>query len=486
MAETKKFLLHFSHFLTGNALSLLLGFITFPILTRVLSREEYGILGLVSTTMLLFVAMGKSGLSNGIIRFYGDYDSNDDALSGFVTTVFLKGLVLSSITTACYLALVTSLLRLLTINKEFMVCFLVMSFYLFVRPLNIIVLNILRVRGKTILLNSIEFCGKALAVALSLFLFFYVISKFYGYFVGLAAAEITISIYLFWWFFSNYRIRFRRVSNELFVRLVSFGAPLLLTELSYLLLTYADRYMIVLYRDEAALGLYSVGYNLSMYIADLVTFSLSYSVVPIYVEVYRKEGKEATEIFLKKCLHYVLIGVIPICFGFHAVSKNLFVFLASEKYATASEFSFIILIGTLLLGLNNIFNAGLYLSKKTLGILSIMAVSVLLNVVLNMILLPSYGIKGAAIATLVAAAVSSVLTILISYRYLKVGINWSILYFVIISFVMLKVVEKISITPLYLGLGIQILTGIAIVVIGTALAERGILKEMVKRAMKRV
>jgi len=73
MTPIRKLFSHFLHFFSGNALTVLLGLISFPILTRMLTREEYGILGLVSTTMLVLVALAKAGLSDGIIRYYKEY-----------------------------------------------------------------------------------------------------------------------------------------------------------------------------------------------------------------------------------------------------------------------------------------------------------------------------------------------------------------------------------------------------------------------------
>ena len=57
MTSLNAFFVRSSHFLAGNAMSLLLGFITFPILTRALTHAQYGIFGLITTTMFLMVAL---------------------------------------------------------------------------------------------------------------------------------------------------------------------------------------------------------------------------------------------------------------------------------------------------------------------------------------------------------------------------------------------------------------------------------------------
>lgn len=473
MSSLRKFAIHYSHFLTGSVLSLLLGLISFPILTRILSREEYGILGLVSTTMFLAVAIAKAGLSDGIVRFYKEYTDTDDRLIIFSSTVIVRGLFLSTATVIVYLLFFPVISRYLNINNKYLICFMLMAINLLLSPLNGIVLNIARTTERTIFFNIIRVIGKIISIALSLFFLIYVIGEFYGFFIGMILAEIIVSLILFYWFLSNYKIALNKVSGELAKNLIKFGWPLLITELSYLLLSYADRYMIVAYKGEGELGLYSVGYNMASYISDIVMFSLSYAVIPIYVGIYEKEGKEKTEEFLKRCLHYLLIAIIPMLFGYIAISEDLFTTLASKKYAAAAIFSPIILLGSLFLGMNNIFNAGLYLKKKSMSILLIMLSALMTNIVMNLVLIPAYGIMGAAIATLVACIVLAALTIFLSYKYIIVKIDIrTIFYYLLLSGIMYFIVKQIETGIHWMNLFTKIITGALIIVPGVLIKEK--------------
>lgn len=414
MAEAspiRKLLIQFSHFLTGSALTMLLGLVTFPILTRLLGRDEYGMLGLVTTTVSIAVALAKGGLSDGIIRFYRDFASTPERLRTFTSTVLVRGLILSAFACACYgLTVPYIATHWLGVDPRYLVCFYVMLPYLFVRPLNIIVLNYLRALGLTVRYNVNNVATRALGIALSLFMLLYVVQSLYGFFVGLVLAEMASAAALFVWLFRRYSVRLDSVSGPLSMDLLKFGVPLLLTELSYLLLSYVDRYMIVAFHGEDLLGLYSVGYNLPSYINELVMFSLSYAVVPIYTELYATKGREATEAFLSRALRYYVMAVVPLCALYAAVSEDLLVVLASHKYAEASIFSPIILVALVVLGMNSLLAAGLYLQKRTKQMLGIMAAALLVNVLANVLLLPRYGATGAAFSTLIATLVSSVLT----------------------------------------------------------------------------
>jgi O-antigen/teichoic acid export membrane protein len=227
------------------------------------------------------------------------------------------------------------------------------------------------------------------------------------------------------------------------------------------------------------LGLYSAGYNVAMYIANIVMFSISYAIVPIYVDIYGGEGREKTEAFLQKCLNYVLMGLIPIWFGYLAVAKDLFITLASEKYASAAIFSPIILLGTIIFALNSIFNAGLYLAKRTMTMLSVMLLAVAVKVLMNILLLPAYGVMGAAISTLVPCAMVIILNGFLSYKHIRVKINFKIIsYYVILSFCMFLIVIQINMSRVWLTLLTKVFVGCLIIGVGTLYREREIVEKL--------
>lgn len=473
MSSVKKFFVHYSHFITGSALMQLLGLISFPILTRVLTVEQYGILGLVTTTMFVMLCFAKAGLSDGIIRFYKQYSESQEKLTEFSSTVIVRGLVLSACVTVFFIFAFPSISRLINISDEYYPYFMIMAGYLAIRPLNIIVLNILRVAEKTIFYNVLNVISKLLSIGLSLFLLIYLIGDFYGYFIGVVAAEFLMFFVLFYWLTRKHRIFMRAASGALAIKLMKFGAPLLISELSFLLLSYVDRYMIMAYLGEGALGIYSVGANLASYVTEIVMFSLSYAVIPIYVGIYEKEGREKTEAFLSKCFYYLMIAVLAVFAGYAATVKDLLAVLASKKFLAASEFSHLILLGSMFLGMNSILRAGLYLRRDTTSILFIMVSALVLNVILNLFLLPAYGIVGAALSQLIACTVAASLTIYLSFRHIRIRIDLkAILFYSALSTVMYLAVGWIDTSFIWLNLFLKVVAGFVIISSGVLLREK--------------
>ena len=435
----------FAHFVGGGTLGLLLSLITFPILTRLLSRDDYGMLGLVVNTVSFAVVLAKAGLSDGIIRFYREYAGSPERLTVFTSTIIVRGTAFALAACAAYTLLVPYILPWLGIDARYLACFYVMAPYLLVRPANIVVMNVLRARGLTLRYNAVNIIGKALSIGLGFFLLMVVIGQLYGYILGTAIAEICAFAALLWWYFGNYGFHPSRTSGALALKLIHFGLPLLLTELAYLLLNAVDRYLIVAFYGEGTLGLYSVGYNVPSYINELLMFSLSYAIVPIFTNLYVTEGRERTEEFLSSALRYYLVGVIPLCVGYYAVSTDMIVTLASTKYADAASFSPIVLVARVILGVNSIIGAGLYLEKKTLQTLAIMLTVVAINVVANLLMLPHYQVAGAAYALLVACVASCALTAVLSFRYIRVRVDLrSVAFYAAVSALMYFAVAPIE------------------------------------------
>lgn len=448
--------------------------VTFPILTRVLEVEQYAILALVTTTVAMAVVVGKAGLSDGIIRFYELYMKSESLKAAFFSTISTFNILLSLTVALCYVALLPYLYTLLHVSKQFQICFFLMAICVFLRPLSIVPLTLMRTRGETKFLVVISFINRISSAALGLSFLLIFFNEFYDYFIGIIIANFLFFIFLYYWFFSNFRVKISSVSLSLTKQLVTFGVPLLFTELAYMLLTYADRYMILYYHGEKELGLYSVGYNLAMYIAQITTFSISYAIVPLYVKVFNTRGRKETETFLKDCLYYLLVAIIPMCFGYAALSRDLFAMVASVKYISAASFSPIILVATFIFGMNNILNAGLYLQRKSNVIFAIVFSGVVSNVLLNLLLLPKYHVIGASWATLISCLETTILTLVLSFRYIHIGVNRRILYHVVLSSIMYLSIVQVHPNGLVLSLSLKVLLGFLITISGVLLLEKEI------------
>ena len=100
------------------------------------------------------------------------------------------------------------------------------------------------------------------------------------------------------------------------------------------------------------------------------------------------------------------------------------------KITTIEEYHYGIIIvpwvalSYLLFGLQNIFKAGALIHNKTIQMTQYGALAAVINIVLNSVLIPTFGILGAAIATALSYFVMIVFTLRLSQKHLHVHWLW--------------------------------------------------------------
>ena len=155
--------------------------------------------------------------------------------------------------------------------------------------------------------------------------------------------------------------------------------------------------MVRYYLGAEALGFYSVAYGLSQYVNDLMTVPLGLAILPIYLRLWKSEGRARTTEFLHISLDFYLMAAVGIYMLVTLGSHDALLLLASPKYLGADRL-IPYLVGGLLIYTTHVFLcAGLLIQKKT-GIMALaLACSTALNIVLNCLLLPRLGLQGAAV-----------------------------------------------------------------------------------------
>jgi O-antigen/teichoic acid export membrane protein len=63
---------------SGSGLILVASLISYPVLTRIFSQAEYGLMALLSSTIFGFVALSKLGLQHAAIRFFPECSTEDE------------------------------------------------------------------------------------------------------------------------------------------------------------------------------------------------------------------------------------------------------------------------------------------------------------------------------------------------------------------------------------------------------------------------
>jgi O-antigen/teichoic acid export membrane protein len=183
---------------------------------------------------------------------------------------------------------------------------------------------------------------------------------------------------------------------------VAFSMPLMAAEISWVVLDSGDRFFIQHYLGAQALGFYAAAYGIAIYLQDVLMQPLQMALFPICMRVWNTEGKKATQEFLSRSLdQFILVAVAVVCVAI-VTSRDVIVLLASRKFQQAHTLLPFLVIGMVLSAVTIYFRPGLMIHKRASKIAVATFYASILNIALNVVLLPRIGLVGAAIATTVS------------------------------------------------------------------------------------
>ncbi len=386
----------------AEALSSLTGFISFPIFTRIFSQAQYGIMGLVDSSFKFAGTLAGMGLRPAVVRLWGEFkagkrEGGTTALaSTMLSASFLIGLLASLL---CFGAL---LLPERWLPEEAQRLLAMTAAVILFRNVIQMVLSIIQSQEKAGLRSGILLAERYLLMGFPLLF----VAAFHwgltGFFGGILLAEGIVFVYCLRYALKNLGWRPRFLDMPVVRESMLYGLPLLGLNVSGFVTDWGDRYLLSYFRDAAELGLYTAGYNMANYATMFFVPALNSALIPVTMNVWNEEGPDPARKSLESFLRYYSLVALPVVFGVSAVAPELISLLASDKFAASATVIPWVLSAKVVQGAYYPFLAGLFLSKRTGWLAILLGGSALLNLGLNWVMIPSMGMKGAAITTLIA------------------------------------------------------------------------------------
>src|SRR5438045_465552 len=258
MSELKTLYRHASHYLGGRICLMLLGFVSFPILARVFSVADYGIMSLVLKLVLLMTVLGKFGLQNSVQRFYPEEGKslNSAVRRKYYSSLITGSAVVGTLAMAAYAAgLWLAPERLLEPRLRYLLLFT--SGLILIRSLQPTLIGFLRAEGRTKTYNSIEI-GTRAATVLTACTLLIVWKRELTVFLGTTiAVEAAAVLALLWFLYKQGVFAVSSFNRQYFQKAALFAFPLIGYELASVILDSGDRLFVQRYMGAQALGYYS-------------------------------------------------------------------------------------------------------------------------------------------------------------------------------------------------------------------------------------
>ena len=432
-SSLKRLLLHASQFSFASLLTTIAGLISFPLLTRVFSVADYGVMSLIGVTVTIAVALGKLGVQLAVLRYHSEIVAGKAryTLQQLASTT-LFGMLATGLAVAGLLLAATRLAPAGVLGGARVRGLLaIMCVAIVMQVVGSTLVNFTRAQMRTTLLVAYQVSKKYLGLTLILVAVFFVARDLTAFYVATALTETVAVVALGVVLFRRGglpRPRLDGFSPPLFKEMLAYGVPMMFGyELSGIVLAVGDRYVIEALAGAEPLGLYAAAYNMCEYVQLVLIASIGQAIMPIYMQMRDQKGRDATAAFIDQSLRsYVLFGA-PVIAGVAAVGPELLPALASSKYAGAAVVLPWVIAGMVVDGTNAMVGAGLFLERRTGRIMAIVMSGAALNIGLNLVLVPRIGITGAAIATLVSYTATSVLLAAAGRAFLPVTVPWATL-----------------------------------------------------------
>ena len=366
-----------------------INFLTLPLYTRILTTKDFGITSLYTawqSVVVIFLCLQTfSTIQNAKVTYedeeYREYNSNIVVLSFisfFIFAVIIMGFSKQF-----------SKLSGLSVNLIFLM--LLHSFF----TLGVTFKNtILRFDGKAEKQLFISMFYTIFNVGLSIYFITSVpsLEKATGKILGAVVPSIILGGYFYLEIILKKKPTFKK---EHFIFCLTLGLPLILHNLSHIVLTSSDRMMIEKFIGLEETGIYGFTYTIGT-ILSTAAGAFGSAWVPWYFERLKREKYDEIKIYSKNYLDFFTLVTV----GFIFISPEIVRFMGSTDYWIGKYFLPWIIFGCYFIFLYSFpVNYEFYV-KKTNYIALGTSFSAVINLVLNYIFIPTYGSFGAALTTL--------------------------------------------------------------------------------------
>ena len=374
----------------GNFVNRGIAFLSTPIFTRLLTKEDYGEFSNFTAWAEMLMVFTSLDMYASINRAYQDYEEDFDT---YMSTISWLSISFSAF---CYLAV--WLFRGWAVELFGMsLSYINMLFiYLIFAPASQLFLTWQRIRGKYKTAIFVSLGSALLSLGLSLLMVLTFQNKVLGRLVGYVLPVVMINAVLYGFFLS----RGKHFIREKAKYALALAVPLIPHHLSGSILAKSDQFMIRRYCGSADLAVYSFAYDCSLVVSILST-SINQAYVPwLYRKLKENEFDE-----IDRQARRLLILFLLLVLGIMLLVPEMAYILGSGKY-TDSVYMIPVIMGGYCLRFLYTYYVNIELfCKKSLAISLATIFAAAINVGLNLLWIPQYGYQAAAFTTIIGFAV---------------------------------------------------------------------------------
>ena len=414
----------------------IISFLLTPIYTITLKPWEFGVIDLIDISSLLLFYVISLDFSDVVGRF--SLDEKQDKPT--ILNIGIRFLIKSSLIVLLLVTMI-GLMDSFHWEKHYYV-YLFLQYFFF--STNIVLTQYIKGLDKV---NIIALAGissilvKLLAVLCFIFLLKMGID---GYYLASLLGLFFSTMLIIYHIPDKKRIINVKVEKKLEKEMIRYAFPMAINALGWWVAQGVDKYFVTYYYGYEENGIYSVSYKIPSIISILCTvFTQAFSISAV-----KELDGEHHGGFFKNTYHF-FVCFVCLCCSFLIICNIYFTkILFANEYFRSWEFSSFLLMSALFSGLGS-YMGGIIDALKKNSILAISTiVSAVINIVLNIYLIPRWGSIGAAVSTLISMFIIYLIRYIYVEKYVVIHKN-IFLEYLLFSLLLVQVLLNQTSTHMY-------------------------------------
>jgi len=406
-------------FAIGSIGSKAISFFMLPLYTRMLTTSDYGQLDVLQTTISLLIPLITFQAIEAVFRYSVDMRENKSASS-----VLMNGILL------CLFGMLISLLLFPVFARiePFSTYLLFFYLILFFSMMNGVLKQFVRGLGKIKIFVVSDLAYTASFVTFNIIFLVYLKMGLKGYFLSMVLAHL-ITTFILLVFGSVFKyLNFKSFDKSFMKTMLIYSIPLIPNGLMWWVMNVSDRYILTYFLGFDATGIYSVSYKFP----SLITLMNSIFFMAWQLSAMQEYGKEGYDNFYKNIFGVLSSFLLLITAVVLLILKPLMSVFVADAFYESWKYVPLLLVGTVFQAFSSFFGTNYTASKKTKGAFTTSVYGAIVNIGINLLLIPIWGIQAAAFSTMLAYLTMWLLRLFDTKKFVKIKIDWKSLIFSIV------------------------------------------------------
>jgi O-antigen/teichoic acid export membrane protein len=401
----------------GRMLQKFLTALMLPLFTAFLTKADYGIVGMVVTVTTFLDVFVTLGFDVAFTRFY--FDDKDPAhRRDVITHVFYVKCLYPALLLGGLIALMPWISSAIMGGDGYTIYFDIGVATLFFTNLSDLPFTLMRLEHRPWTFTSFTVARVLIQVPMAVVF----LAVFDWGPAGYLGANLVTAVILNIAALPFYAPRLRFLWDRPLMRsMLAFAIPAMFTAISFFFLKLSDRFFLLNYQGIAVVGLYTVATSLSqpLYIVGMA-FRMAW---PQWHYAKLNEPEKHKHMVSRSSTYFMAFnGALLVLIGFYL--PLVIHVLLNEDFWSVGPTTFVLTLSVALYNLYFIFWIGANVAKKNRLIPVITIVASAVNIGLNFLLVPQYGMWAAAWTHTLGFGILAVLVYFVSNRYYPIPYEW--------------------------------------------------------------